>query len=982
MKKIVKPILIILASVIALALIAIGIVVWLVFTPQKLTPIVRKQAVNYLTCKTDIGEVELTFFSTFPSFGLKANHVCLINPVSGAPNDTLFSASNVLGVVDLGAWWNNDQIVLTEVKATNGQLNLFTDSLGHTNYDVMVTDTTEQTTSENTMAVIDIRHVELNNLSVGYVDQSLKFATHIRNMDAQLEGILSDNKFNGHLNVAQSAVWLEYDSEKYLQSSAVKLDIPVEVAFSPLLIKLNNAHVSVNDLAMQFNGTVEIDSTFNSYTTNLAYQLDDWRLKEALSLTPPSYLNYLNGIDADGSISSSGKLTGTYNDTHYPVMDILLSVKNGKLAYEGLPFPLDKINGRVAFYSDMATDSISYVRIDQFSGRTTNSSFSVKGNIDQLFSDIRCRLETNASLLLAELNPLIPTEMKTKLEGRATGTVKADFTLAQIDKMQLEKLNLSGQISVSDLTAVYDSITVRTNLSSLEFALPNPKPSDQKARFALAKLNADNLEASKTKSFDAKLKNALIRIETSDMRDTTILPHIHATFEMEELTAGMDTLQLNAQSPKGIFGVAPRQGHPLEPIVDIKYQGGRLLAAMGKETVSIEKLSLDANVENHSQEKDVFLQWLTKGFINLDKGQVCLSSFKYPFEIPSIKMDFTPENLHIKEGTVTIDKSDFSLTGNVSNVLSYFRGDSILKSDLTFSSQHIDIAQLMNLTNGIGNEDTTSSSTGGPYMVPKKMDLTLHTDIQKATLGIDTISKVHGDVRVMDGILVLDDIKCTSPATKMQLTAMYRSERKNHLFLGIDYHMFDVDIENLLKMIPDIDTIMPMLKSFKGKAEFHTVTETYMDSLYNLKKSTIRSSSSIKGNDLVLMDGQTFSEIAKSLNFRKKTVNKVDTLSAEFTIFKDEIDIYPFLIVMDKYKAIVAGRHNLDMTYKYKISVVDCPLPIKLGVDITGNIDDFKYKVTPCVLDKLYRPISQNLVQKQQLDLRKMMYDALKRKNK
>ena len=68
MKKIFKRIAITLAVLLFLLLAAIGGVVWFVFTPERLTPIVRTQAAKYITCQTEIGEVELTFFSTFPRF--------------------------------------------------------------------------------------------------------------------------------------------------------------------------------------------------------------------------------------------------------------------------------------------------------------------------------------------------------------------------------------------------------------------------------------------------------------------------------------------------------------------------------------------------------------------------------------------------------------------------------------------------------------------------------------------------------------------------------------------------------------------------------------------------------------------------------------------------------------------------------------------------------------------------------------------------
>jgi hypothetical protein len=369
-----------------------------------------------------------------------------------------------------------------------------------------------------------------------------------------------------------------------------------------------------------------------------------------------------------------------------------------------------------------------------------------------------------------------------------------------------------------------------------------------------------------------------------------------------------------------------------------------------------------------------------------------MSELTNPIEIPSVKMDFDPETFNIKESSMKIGRSDFQLTGNLNNVLSYFRGDSILRGKFNFVSNKTDVAQLMALTSGLGTYDSTSVNkqenttvdtvSTGPYMVPKKIDVTLNANVKLATIGVDTATNITGAVQVHDGILLLDGLKFTTPAARMQLTAMYRTPRANHLFLGIDYHMMDVEISELLTMIPDIDSLMPMLRSFGGRGEFHIAAETYLDSLYNIKKSTLRGAASIMGNNLVLMDGQTFSEIAKKLRFNKKTQNKVDSLSAEFTIFRNEIDIYPFLIVMDKYKAVVAGRHNFDMTFDYHVSVVDCPLPLKLGVDIKGDADNLSYKLAKCRYAEYFRPTSRHEVESKQLELRKMIRETLAEKVK
>ena len=80
---------------------AVCIVVYVVFTPERLTPIARQAAAKYITCEHEIGEVDLTFFSTFPRFGLRADGLLLINPKSGAQNDTVVAADHLTATVDV-----------------------------------------------------------------------------------------------------------------------------------------------------------------------------------------------------------------------------------------------------------------------------------------------------------------------------------------------------------------------------------------------------------------------------------------------------------------------------------------------------------------------------------------------------------------------------------------------------------------------------------------------------------------------------------------------------------------------------------------------------------------------------------------------------------------------------------------------------------------------------------------------------------------
>jgi len=993
MKKFRKVLLISFLSLLSVLIITFSLVSWLVFTPERLTPIVRKQVEKVFTCQSEIGEVDLTLFSTYPNIGLKVKQFALINPVNDAPSDTLVIVEELLGVVDAVAWRKKKELILVGLELTAGSINMYSDSLGNTNYDIVATDTTSppETDSKKSLPVMDIRNVVLNDVNLQYNDLSLKLNTVIRDLSVKIAGTVTQDSISGDVKLSSSGISFEYDGDKFLEQASVQFDIPVDVIPSRQFINLKNATASINDLEILLNGTLENDTINQNIITDISYKLTSWPVKSMLGMVPPAFHSYLEGMDGDGFLTSQGSIKGLKNDSLMPLMDIHLLLENGMMKYDDFPLPLHDIEGDITFHSDLKTDALSFVQINRFDAKTPQSSVKIKGMVNHLFTDIHCDLSTDNRLQLDEFAPMIPDSMKVKLNGKAVGKVKSSFTLSQLKKMQIEKMKLSGSITLSDFDATYDSISLQTNRSKIDFALPNQKASAQTTKFAFASILSDTLSAGKLESYNASLTNASVTLETSDVRDTTRIPDLICSFNMDSLFAEMDTVSIAIAKPDGKVSLSPRFDQPDQSRILLSYNSDQLKTSLGQSSAIVKKINIDTDILNDNTQEDIFLQWLVKGFIDMDQGSITMSGLSHPIDIPSVKMNFDPETFNIEESSIQFDKSDFQLTGSLNNVLSYFRGDSILRGNFSFVSDTTDIEQIMALTSGIGNGDTTAveqpeasdneSTYTGPYMVPEGIDVLLNTYIKVAALGIDTATDILGNVQIKDGILVLDELTFDTPAARMQLTSMYRTPRKNHLYLGLDYHMLDVEIGELLTMIPDIDSLMPMLRSFEGEGEFHIAVETYMDSLYNIKRSTLRGASSIKGDDLVLMDGETFSEIAKKLRFNKKTENKVDFLSAEFTIFRNEIDIYPFLIVMDKYQE-VSGRHNFDLSFDYHVSIVDSPLPVRLGLDLKGNMDDLSVDLVKCKYAEYFRPASRREVERKKLELRKVIREALTRKVK
>ena len=226
----------------------------------------------------------------------------------------------------------------------------------------------------------------------------------------------------------------------------------------------------------------------------------------------------------------------------------------------------------------------------------------------------------------------------------------------------------------------------------------------------------------------------------------------------------------------------------------------------------------------------------------------------------------------------------------------------------------------------------------------------------------------------------MQEIGFTNKAAEMQLTAMYQSPRKNNLFLAMDFHLLNVQINDLLHMIPYIDTLVPMLKTFDGQAEFHIGAETNLKANYEPKISTLRAAADIEGKNLTVNDKFAFTNITDKLKVSTDGEYRVDSLDVQLTVFKDEIDLWPSQIAIGKYKVTVDGRMNLDKDGEYHFSVTETPvfLPNRMGLKLSGPINDLEYELERPKFPTLYKPSKRNDREEMYYELKKKIADRLK----
>ena len=69
-------------------------------------------------------------------------------------------------------------------------------------------------------------------------------------------------------------------------------------------------------------------------------------------------------------------------------------------------------------------------------------------------------------------------------------------------------------------------------------------------------------------------------------------------------------------------------------------------------------------------------------------------------------------------------------------------------------------------------------------------------------------------------------------------------------------------------------------------------------------------------------------------------------MSVEGVIADNVVEVFPFVLQMDRYTLAMSGIQNLDMSFKYHISLIKSPFLIKLGLDVYGSdFDHMKFHI-------------------------------------
>jgi len=816
-------------------------------------------------------DFSLSLFSNFPNITAGLENLGVMNraPFDG---EVLFATEKFEVEVNLADVLFGDKLQIEGISLIRPVVNIIVLEDGRANWDIAIPSEDTTTSEEPSEFSFGINHWEIVDGDVTYDDRSLKFFLSLKGLDHQGSGDFTQDAFDMKTRSVADTVSTSFDGVEYLTNKRVEIDAILNISeeYSKYTFKDNTA--KVNDFALRADGWLKLNE--NDMTMDLSFSTPENSFRSLLSLVPGIYTESFKDLRTEGDLSFSGAVKGTYSDNQMPAFNLALVVKDAMFQYPDLPTPVNNINVDLLVDNKDGVMENTVIDLKKMHLDFGSNPVDARAKIAKLYpTDLDAAV--NAKLNLGELNKMFP------MEGL---TMKGDFSLA---------LQAKG---------VYDSLKKLIPAIDANMALANgyvkssefPIPMDE-MRFT-----------SSIKNASGKMSETFIRVNNFSM-----------LMDGEKLTA--DLLLQNLDNYTW----------------DLKLDGGVDLEKITK-IFPLEGMTLAGKVKANIQTKGNYADVQAERYDRLPtSGSASLRGFRYvaqgtpTVELSEASMVFDPKKIALEKLVGTVGKSDFDVKGSVNNYLGYVFGkNEVIKGNVTFNSNLLDLNEFMSGEEEAVAEDTTSYSV---IPVPRDIDFVLSSNIKTAKLMDFTLTNASGDIVVKDGVANLSGLRFNMLGGAFVVNGSYNTKDIKHPKYDFGLKIENMSIQQAATSFSIVNTFAPIAGLVQGKfsTDFKISGELLQSMMPNMR--------TVNGEGIVniAQASVTQSKLISGITSLTKLDN-TDNVTLKDVLMSAKIEngrlsVKPFDINMGSYKTTVTGSTLLDGTIDYNLKM-DVPAG-KLGAE-------------------------------------------------
>lgn len=931
-----------LGTVLLVLLGAIAFVINFIVTPKKLTPVVLDAANQTLNVHLDMESVELTFFSTFPQFGLKVKNGSLVskalNDSSWCKTDSLLSFKECVLTVNPIAYLTENRIVVHNLSLEEVAVYAYRNKTGKANWEVTrasVDTIPADTASTDFNSEIDIRNIELKHANLVFDDRNTDIYSRIDDANLKLRLSLTKGISTLGLKFDNKNILFWQQGELLVNKIATSLRTDIMVDRQTAVWKLKDTELDVNGIRLDVNGAFRRDTVAKTIGMDLEYGLHAPSMETVLRMIPKSYVKD-SKVSAKGEVTVSGRVRGVYGDKKLPAVSLKIGIKEASAQYKGLPYGIDEVTADFDAYVDLMRHQPSYLNLKIFHFKGAHTEVLADAKVDDLLDDPLITFHTKSTVDLDALAKTFPLQESVTITGKLDADMGMKCRLSALKKQDIGRMKLGGKLELKDFE-LKDTAKDFDFLGNATFRFRDNET--LQAQMDVRKL------VLRSRFLSSDIERLVANVSSTNPQDTNRIVSLQCDMEVSKLRASMgDSIKLYSARAKAQAALGPQEVDVTKPAIDFSLRADSLFfsAAGTRMAMNVAGIKMKADKLNDSL-------WMPKGIVGFNRLRFRTPEFGLPIRMSKTAVTVDGPKITLKNASVRIGRSNMTATGDMMGVYRAMTKGEKLTAHLSLTSDLIDCNQLINSLSF--PEDTTEVLTDSVpsemelFVIPRNIDFELQTDLKKVIFEKMLFENVHGAVDIKNQAIHLEDLSMRALDADMKAVMVYKAGSPRGGYAGFDFKIRNINIAKLVDFVPALDTIVPMLRSFKGRVMFDVAADARLDSAMNVRIPTLRSAIHIKGDSLVLMDGETFAEISKMLMFKNKKENVFDSISVNVTVHDGNVTVYPFLVEIDRYKAAVGGEQGLDMNFNYHISILKSPLPFKAGVNISGNLDKMKFRI-------------------------------------
>lgn len=380
--------------------------------------------------------------------------------------------------------------------------------------------------------------------------------------------------------------------------------------------------------------------------------------------------------------------------------------------------------------------------------------------------------------------------------------------------------------------------------------------------------------------------------------------------------------------------------------------------------------SLDIELDNSI--KQLLRRWNARGVLKAERARVFTPYFPVRNMISDLDMQFSTDSITITDTRYRMGKSDFLINGTIGNISRALtsRRNNALDIFFDLQSDTVDVNQIAAAVfagaafsdraakNNVVIPDTDDDAamqravekaadpdSAAALVVPMNIDALLNINARNVLYSDLVLHDLTGSLMVLDGAINLHALRARTEVGSMDLSALYSAPDKKDLRFAFGLKIKDFYIDRFTRLIPAVDSLMPLLNDIRGIINADIAATSRIDSMMNLDIPSLSAAIKISGDSLVLMDAETFRTVSKWLLFKDKKHNMIDSMNVEMIVKDSRLEMFPFMFNIDRYKLGVMGNNDMALNFNYHVAVLKSPLPFRFGINLSGNMDKFKVRL-------------------------------------